>query len=251
MSLPSIRCSLPFSWGAEKQTCYGLTARIGIIALGAIAVAAGILTLCKIPGICALGPTIGGFVLASGSVLLLLGLCIRCMKKSSPNEIQQPQILPQPRSIHSSVSENALIQDAPIDFGKITHENYENHIDVEQKYRSDSELGELVFIKATQPIDFKFGDRNLKKGDIVLFIYVRVQENSNKIAAGRLAIGDSEFVYYPEFGKAEHFSNLKVFFNFLFRGEHFAGNTMKQLNCFVLRTVNGKKIYYPNPHLRS
>jgi hypothetical protein len=81
MAIPSIRLALPCcAHSGEEQTQGSLIFRITAVGLGGIALLIGILALSGIHGINALG-TVGGTALTiTGSLVLLAGLCLRCIK---------------------------------------------------------------------------------------------------------------------------------------------------------------------------
>jgi hypothetical protein len=81
MGIQSIRCALPFCARAEeKQTKCSLITRVAAVALGGIILLVGILALSGIPGLHSLG-IVGGAVLTTiGGLILLAGICLRCVK---------------------------------------------------------------------------------------------------------------------------------------------------------------------------
>jgi len=81
MEIQLIRCAVPCCARAEEeQTKCSFITRITAVVLGTIALLVGIFVLSGIPGLSAFG-TIGGALLTViGSLILLTGICLRCIK---------------------------------------------------------------------------------------------------------------------------------------------------------------------------
>jgi hypothetical protein len=104
----SLSCGLPFCQSTQntqsKQTNLSLGLRITAVALGIIAAIAGILILC---GIGSLSDIIGGSVLATGRILVILGASLKCInnKATIDNNPLQPTNKVT-KGNHSSLSTN-------------------------------------------------------------------------------------------------------------------------------------------------
>ena len=90
MEIQSIRCALPCCTRAEEeQTKCSLNTRITVVGLGGIALLVGILALSGISGLSALGTMGGAALTAIGGLMLMAGLCLRCVKGSGKAEPTQ------------------------------------------------------------------------------------------------------------------------------------------------------------------
>lgn len=139
----------------------------------------------------------------------------------------------------------------PIDFAKITPENYEKYLDVNQAFDFDSaKEGDFVFTKGMYKEDFssEWLVHKWKQGETHLSGCI-APEKKSCFSGGSLDIRNGEFIHYPQMNKAPtHFSNLKDFFDYMFQGKFYQGELTRNMKFFTLRTVDGKEVRYNNPY---
>ena len=89
MNISSLRCALPF-WSPPEgeQTVHSYLLRISAVALGSITLLIGLLAMSNIPGLHGLGMTGGWSLTASGGLLLISGISLKCLKRIS----EQPSV---------------------------------------------------------------------------------------------------------------------------------------------------------------
>lgn len=233
MCIQPIKLTLPFcDPSQEKQTTCSLVSRTMAVVIGAIALLIGILVLSgiPIPGLSTLGATVGGLFSAAGTLILLVGGCLRCIQESDQH------------------------RERSIDFAKITPANYEEYIEVHQPYDSiAAKKGDFVFTKGTHEENYASPPHwndpyHSKKGEDYLSGIIQYTDGGTFSAAG-LEIQDGQFVHYPQkMAPAVRFTNLKDFFNYMFRGGFYQGECTKDMEYFTLLTVDGEEVRYNNPY---
>ena len=97
MNVCSIGFGFPYIGRQTAQTQSSVILRTAAIACGMIALTVGLLAIYGMLGMHQLGTTIGGIGVALGSVSILMGLCLKCVSKSSwPKPVRHEISLPEP-----------------------------------------------------------------------------------------------------------------------------------------------------------
>jgi len=245
------------------------------IGMGAIALSVGILILCGIPGLSSLG-TIGGSLFSTvGTLIVLAGICLQCVTKSDQQGSERPtqEHNPGPRVDSQRKGYGVIADEArnvskgqtastpdqikgqnnigSIDFSKITPANYEQYLDVSNTLDwKTGKKGDFVFTKGVHDKDNigTIPPYKCKKGDPYLNGEIRY-EDKGQYSGGDLEICNGEFIHYPQMSApAERFSNLKDFFDYMFRGEFYQGECTSRMEFFTLKTIDGKEVRYNNPY---
>ena len=125
MSIQPIRCGLPFcNSSLEEERSSSITGRVLMVALGTLALIAGILSLYEVPGFVSLGTTGAWTLIATGECLALIAISLKCVKTegvqrsftegsfldrvdSLPNRIPSEEIIPTDAPIFIPPSGNA------------------------------------------------------------------------------------------------------------------------------------------------
>lgn len=270
MCIQSIRLTAPFcNASQEKQTKCSLCARTITVGLGAIALLIGVLILCSIPGLSSLGTIGGSLFSAIGGLTVLAGVCLWCPEKTDQHDSGSlRQMLQQEPPAHFQREKQGAIADevrngpqgevswdliegqnkvGPLDFAKVTPANYQQYLDVSQTLDWEAgKKGDLVFTQRSHKEDFEcsWNPRKYKKGDVRLDGCIQHVDRGCYGGAG-LEIRNGEFVHYPQMAApAVHFSNLKIFFDYLFQGDFYQGDCTKDMEFFSLKTVDGKEVRY-------
>lgn len=231
MCIQSLSFSPPFCDRSKaEQTKSCLITKIALAALGAMALLIGALVLFGIPGLAELGSTGGGMLCGGGFVLLLLGICLKYKQRMQPEA-----------NSSASVNQNFESQLQSIDFSKITPENYAQYLILDEGF--DFETGRVG--------DFLFCHPE-SDGRICLSSQVAVLSNGQLTVFGgwTLIIENGQFLYNENGTQTtvRTFSNLKDYFDYLFRGEFDQGEITRNLEYFTLKTLDGKEVKYHNPY---
>jgi len=247
MCIPSIRLTLSFSDVSQvEQTKCSLFLRTGAVGMGAIALLIGVLILCNIPGLSTLGTTGGGLFSGVGALMFLTGIFLRCIKESDQPGSEYSTQIPY---MGSQGDSQRASSDVIIDFAKITPKNYEQYLDVSQEFDWGKQ-GNFIFTKEVHDEDFSssYGPYKYKKGDACLIGRI-AHVDGGCYGNGGLEICNGEFVHYPQMSApSEHFSNLKDFFDYMFRGNFYQGECTRDMEFFALKTIDGKEVRYYNPY---
>ncbi len=118
MSVQSIRCGLPFcNHSTEEQKNSSIAMRTVTIALGALSLLAGILSIYEIPGFVCLGTTGGWALIATGGFFAILAMSLKCVQIKLVREANPPEHSfvdkVDPRS-DKAISQDIIPADSPV-----------------------------------------------------------------------------------------------------------------------------------------
>lgn len=263
MCIQSIRLINPFCDASqEKQTKCSLILRTMAVGLGVIALLIGVLILCGIPSLSTLGTTGGSLFSILGALMLLTSVFLRCIEESDQQDSEHSKLISHKRSQDDSqrVNNDSVVdlqggsettcstldqgnsrnKTDTIDFAKINPANYKQYLDLSGRlnHRTDEE-GDFFFIE--------------NKGGLAGEVASRSHGMLGSLGCKDLKIKDGKF-HHHENGTLETmrtFSNLKDFFDYLFRGDFFHGDGTSSLKFLTLRTVEGIKVRYYNPYKKA
>jgi hypothetical protein len=154
-----LRCASPCCIHTkEEQTPCSLIIKIAAVALGGIALLVGILALCGIPGLNGLGNVGGAVLIPSGILILLVGLCLRCVKDGGLGANLQLRGIQYADGSYSESSKGTFTT------GGRTFTDSQSYCNLEQ------------FLASTNPADVAMCER-LKQELVVTDLDFRMKEN--------------------------------------------------------------------------